>query len=156
MYTAKSENCWGSKFTILDQEGAEAGIISYNMWNSEATVVVGGKSAVVKNQSWYSQNRIIFENGKEVGRADIKLFSFKPRAEVTYKTAAFTIQAVNSWMTVFELRMKGSDRPLGTISKKGVLSTSYVMDIEQPVELWFQAVLVTLLITIQNYVVAVS
>ncbi len=148
IYTVKSTDIWMTRYAVTDENGEKLGSIEKNMWHTNATVKAVNQQAFVKSEKWYSTRKVIEQNGETVGSADFKTSSFKPRIVIEYKGRTFHVKAKDLWERTYFLYLdEHADQPIGEIRKRGFWDSSYESDMPDNIDLWFQVVLVSLLMT---------
>lgn len=150
MYTFKSANIWSTKFDVISGQDV-LGNIAYSTFMSSANIRIGEDEVVVASKKWYSTKKIITQNGEQTGSASFKMMSFKPRIEIEYRGHMFVLRATDMWQRHYDVYLSDKNTPIGSINKRGIFFNAYDADFPESVELWFQAVMVTLLITLATY-----
>ncbi|MCH8556563.1 MAG: hypothetical protein LAT84_02015 [Balneolia bacterium] len=150
MYVFRNTNFWATQIGIF-RNNEEFGKIHYSHFRGNAEIIIDQSVVNVKSRRWYSTKKVITQNGEETGNASFRMMSFKPRIEVQYRGHLFTLRAANMWQRRYDVYLEGQNKPIGSISKKGWFLNSYESELPESVDLWFQAVMVTLLITLSTY-----
>jgi len=150
MYLFKTDNLWGTNYAIT--RGQEThGSVHYNYWKGSASIKIKGDEVSVSSKKWYSSSKVITQHDEKVGHADFKMFSFKPRIIVEYKGHQFILKTRDIWQKQYDVYFGDESTPIGKIHKKGWFGYTYESQMPESVELWFQAVMVSLLITLAAY-----
>ncbi|MCH8567462.1 MAG: hypothetical protein LAT67_04335 [Balneolales bacterium] len=148
MLIFKSDNFMGSRYQIYRDE-ANAGQLLYNHWKGSAQVLTDAGEVAIKPKSLMSTDRIISLNDEIVGNAAFNLWKWKAEIRVTLNGSSFLMKAKDSWMRNYEVffeREQGSIKA-GEIKISGIFTYTYNTDFTDQVKPWFQAVLVSLIIT---------
>ncbi|MCH8495519.1 MAG: hypothetical protein LAT57_07805 [Balneolales bacterium] len=149
MYIFKPDNIWCTAYRIEKDLGF-CGTIKHNMWSSIYSIVIDNEEVIIKKRKWYSNDKIMLQNGVQVGKATFKTFKFRPTIQVEYKDRLFELKSQGGWGCTFDLFLSGSEKPIGSIKRSGIFTKSYETSLPDQVELWFQAVLVGLLISLAS------
>lgn len=150
MYVFRNTNFWATQIGIF-RNNEEVGKIRYSHFNRSAEIIIDQSVVEVNSTRWFSTSKVIMQNGEETGNASFKMMSFKPRIEVWYRRRLFILRAADMWHRKYDVYLGGQDIPIGSISKKGWFMNTYESELPGSVDLWFQAVMVTLLITLSTY-----
>lgn len=150
VYYFKSAGLWKNSYEITDSSGQDYGSLTYNIWQSKAAIELGSDTTTIYSEKWYSSNRTIAVNGEEVASVGFKLFKFKPEVHITYKGRLFIMKSIDNWYRKFGLFMENQpDIEIGQVRKKNMWGTGFETEMPDYIDLWFQASLVSLVITFE-------
>lgn len=147
MYIFKPDSMWGTAYRI-EKDLSFCSTITHNMWSSIYSIVINNKEVIIKKRKWYSNDIIMLQNGVQVGKVTFKTFKFRPTIQVEYKDRLFELKSQGGWGCTYDLFLSGSEKAIGSIKRKGIMTKTYESSLPDQVELWFQAVLVGLLISL--------
>ena len=147
MYIFKPDNMWSTAYRI-ERDLSPCGTITHNLWSSTYSIVIENEEVIIKSRKWYSSDKIILQNGVQVGSATFKTFKLRPTIQLEYKDRLFELKSQGGWGCTYDLFLSGSEKPFGSIKRSGVLTKTFESNLPDQVELWFQAVLVGLLLSL--------
>lgn len=145
MLSIKSTNGFKTKYDIFDTEVKIGSIVKSN-WTNTFTISLPDRNLVMQAEKWYRSNRVVLENETEIARVEKKLFTLKPRFFIEYKNRTFVLRPTNFMQTEFALSLGEEGAFIGTIKRSGVFSNTYETDLPASIEIWFQCLLVCIII----------